>query len=249
LQWIFPVTQQTHKHRIVVLLATIVFSGLTFLQQSASRKSHNTEMSQLATKKDIPTAVEVAHELAKMQKPTTALTGLKSTERAATPDVVIRFVNRQDPLLVVENRSGVVAKEIKWVVALWNTSLADRDDPLPIPVSSFDWLKGHAESGAQSLFDSQLVKPLVKAGDHLLGSAVVMCAACPAGHTYVVSIVMGSGGWYTKDKESTDGNLLVPSNFHKDVREAFLAGLQSMVPGPKRVLIDDYSIKPAKPVF
>jgi len=249
LQWIFPVAQQTREHRIVVLLASIIFSGLIFWQQAASRKNHGAEISQLATKKDIPTAVEVAREFAKLQKPTREPTAPKGTYPPPVPDVVMRFVNRRDPLLVLENKSVTLARDIKWVVALWNTNLPDRDDPLPIPVTSFGWLKGHTESGAQALFENQLVKALIKPGDHLLGSAVVMCAACTIGHTYVVNIMFGTGGWYAEDKESTDGNLLVPSNFHRDIREAFLAGLPSVVPENKRIQIGDSPIKPAKPIF
>ncbi|ERR1017187_8798739 len=248
LQWISPVVEQTKRHRIVVLLGSFIFSGAILWQQSEARKAHQAEMSQLATKKDIPTAADFAREYANLQnKPKGTLPPVEPAR--SFPNVVMHFVNRQEPLLVLENTSGVLARDIKWTVALWNMDLPERDDPLPIPISTFDWLKPHAESGAQNLFGSQLVKPLVKSGDHLLGSAVTICADCPAGHTYVVSVVFGNGGWYAEDKEDSAGSLIVPHNFHKEVRDAFFAQLPALVPEKNRVTIGEYFLKPARPTF
>ena len=56
------------------------------------------------------------------------------------PDVALRFVYPKSPALVLVNQSAVIARDIKWTVVLWNMDLPDRNDPLPIPVSTFDWI-------------------------------------------------------------------------------------------------------------
>jgi hypothetical protein len=75
-------------------------------------------------------------------------------------DVSLRFVYPKSPALILVNNSDVIAKNIKWSVALWNMDLPDRNDPLPIPVSTFDWIKPHDEGGPQNLFNTPLVCPL-----------------------------------------------------------------------------------------
>src|SRR5437867_4452348 len=84
-------------------------------------------------------------------------------------------------VLVIVNSSGSLARDIKWIVVLWNMDLPDRDDPLPIPVSTFDWIKPHQEGGPQNLFSGANVAPLLKPGDRLFGSASVNCPNCVRG--------------------------------------------------------------------
>jgi hypothetical protein len=205
----------------------------------------------------IPTAVDIVREMRKEQNKADAAasapppaTKLKPSEaQPGQPDVGLRLVGRKAPTIVISNLSNVVAREVKWCVALWNMDLPDRADPLPIPVSTVDWLRPHSESGPLSLFANQMVSSLVKAGDHLIGSAVVICPNCLRGHTYVVNIVFGSGGWFGEDRSDASGTLIVPQDFRKESREAFFAQLSTLVPENKRIGIAEYSLKPAKPIF
>ena len=248
--WVIPIKQTTTSNRAWLFIGGLLLSGLIYLQQWATRAAHAKEVAGLATKEDIaklPTAVDFAREYAKLQEHPAHESA--PPQKRQFPDVAMRFVSPQEPLLLLENESAAIAREIKWVVALWNTDLPERDDPLPIPISIFDWLKPHAVSGPQSLFGSQLVKPLVKPGDHLLGSATAICPECSRGHTYIVSITFGTGGWYAEDKEDYSGKLLVPSNFHKETRERFLAQLPAIVPEKSRIPIGEYKMPPAKPSF
>jgi hypothetical protein len=121
---------------------------------------------------------------------------IDAKEIAATqrPDVKLRFVYPNSPTLVLINDSDVVARDIKWFVALWNRDLPGRDDPLPIPVSNFDCIKPHSVSGAQDLFYSPSVASLLKPGNRLLGSASVSCPTCSRGRTYMVYITWGTNG-------------------------------------------------------
>src|SRR6266446_1456558 len=114
------------------------------------------------------------------------------------PEVTLRFVYPKSPALVIMNPSNSVARDTKWMVTLWNMDLPDRDDPLPIPSSTFDWIKPHDEGGPQNLFGSPLVAPLLKPGNRLFGCSIVDCPGCSKGKTYIVYIVWGEGGWFSE---------------------------------------------------
>jgi hypothetical protein len=157
------------------------------------------------------------------------------------PDVSLRFVFPKSPSLLVINNGDAVASNIKWAVILWNTNLPDRDDPLPIPISTFDWLKPHTVGGPEDIFRTGLVQPLLKPGDHLLGSAEVDCPACPRERAYAVSIVWGEGGWFSELKDVKSG-IVAPSNFTKPTRIQFWSALEA-VPAQSRLAIGDY-VKP-----
>jgi hypothetical protein len=81
----------------------------------------------------------------------------KELTATAKPDVSLRFVYPDAPALVLENNSDVIAKDIKWMVILFNMDIPDRNDPLPIPTSTFDWLRPHSHGGPQDLFGTALV--------------------------------------------------------------------------------------------
>jgi hypothetical protein len=128
---------------------------------------------------------------------------------------------------------------MKWVVALWNTNLPDRNDPLPIPIGAFDWLRQHTESGPQNLFGAPGVSPLLKEGDHLLGSASIACARCKRGRTFVLSIVWGESGWFSEVVGETSGDVLIPRNFLKETREGYFRQLEVLAPKKSRIPIRD----------
>ena len=156
--------------------------------------------------------------------------------------VGVRFVAPTDPLLVIVNQSSVVARDIKWTLALWNMELPDRDDPLPIPVTTFDWLRPNDESGPTSLFDTPLVAPLVKKGDRLFGSIGITCPTCSLGRTYIVYIVWGTGGWFAEIEDPKAGAVIIPTNLHREFRDKYFDALDATVPSEKRIPIQPYPL-------
>ncbi|WML91354.1 toll/interleukin-1 receptor domain-containing protein [Thiothrix lacustris] len=157
------------------------------------------------------------------------------TKLAVQPSVRLKFVYPSSPALIIENDSPALARDIKWAVVLWNRDLPDRDDPLPIPVSTFDWLKPHQEGGAQGLFGGALVLPLVNNGDRLVGTATVDCPECDRRRNYIVSITYGEGGWFA---EVPTPGLVLPRNFTKATREQYFAIIESLAPVENRRNID-----------
>lgn len=156
---------------------------------------------------------------------------------ATPPDVALSFVYPNSPALMIVNQSGVVARDMKWAVELWNVDLPDRNDPLPIPWSSFDWLKGHSSGGPMNLFNSPSVSPLLKQGNHLLGSASVNCPTCDRGRTYIVSIEWGVGGWIAELENETSGTPVLPGNFSADSRKQYFETIEQLIPINKRIPI------------
>jgi hypothetical protein len=144
------------------------------------------------------------------------------------PDVALRFVYPKSPALVLVNQSAVIARDIKWIVVLWNMDLPDRDDPLPIPVSTFDWLRPHDQGGPQNLFGGPIVAPLLKPGNRLFGSASVICPECARGRTYIVSIVWNDGGWFSEVENEKFDKFLSPPNFSQESRIAHFKALEIM---------------------
>jgi hypothetical protein len=153
------------------------------------------------------------------------------------PEVSLRFVYPKSPALVIVNSSDSVARDIKWTVVLWNMDLPDRNDPLPIPTSTFDWIKPHDEGSPQDLFDAPLVAPLLKPGNRLFGCASVDCPGCSRGRTYVVYIVWDQDGWFSEISVDKPGRLIIPRNFFRESREAYFKSLEAAVPASARIPI------------
>jgi hypothetical protein len=164
------------------------------------------------------------------------------SERDA-PDVIAQFMYPKSPALVLVNRSDKIARQIKWSVAIWNLddpriymnpSPAEvTHDPLPIPVSTFDFLRPHASGGPLTLFNQQYVK----SGQRLFGSVSVICPECSRGHTYVISVIWGSGGWYTEILDRKEGELVIPPHFTKDLIVAYYEELLKKIPESSRKAI------------
>jgi hypothetical protein len=163
----------------------------------------------------------------------------KVIDRSTSPlaDVSLRFVYPKSPALMLVNSSEAIARDIKWTVVLWNFDLPERDEPLPIPVSTFDWLKPHQEGGPQNLFGSATVAPLIKEGNHLFGSASVDCPSCSRGRSYIVSIVYGDGGWVAEVESEKSGNLFIPPNLRKETRDDYFKRLQERISPDSRIPI------------
>lgn len=153
------------------------------------------------------------------------------------PDLAIHFIYPEFPALVLVNQSDSIAREIKYTVALWNVDLPDRDDPLPIPVSTFDFIRPHDRGGPQNLFNMPNILPLLKPGNKLLGSASVFSPNSIRGRTYIVCIVWGQNGWFAEVEEEKSGKILIPTNFQRKTREKYFKSLETMVPMQSRIPI------------
>ena len=156
---------------------------------------------------------------------------------ANLPDVRLRFVYPKSPALMLINSSDALARDVKWTVVLWNLDLPERDEPLPIPVATFDWLKPGQQGGPQNLFGSNTVAPLIKQGDHLFGSASVNCPTCSRGRSYIVSIVYGEGGWVAEVEREKSGNLFIPPNLRKETRDTYFKTLEETTAAESRIPI------------
>ncbi len=137
------------------------------------------------------------------------------------PDITLRLVHPKSPSLVLVNCSNVIAKDIKWTVVLWNMDLPERNDPLPIPVSAFDWLRPNCESGPQGLFYLPSVEPLLKPGNRLFGSVSVISPESIRGRSYIISIKLGEGGWFSEIENKRSGELVIPNSFSIKDREDY----------------------------
>jgi hypothetical protein len=158
----------------------------------------------------------------------------KELVATAKPDVSLRFVYPEAPALILENNSDIIAKDIKWMVLLFNMDLPDRYEPLPIPISTFDWIAPHSRGGPQGMFGTASVSSLLKAGNRLFGSASVTCPTCSPGHTYFVYIEWGKGGWFSEVEAEKAGS---PPNFSKESRMAYFDRGLSAVPTSARIPI------------
>jgi hypothetical protein len=145
---------------------------------------------------------------------------------AAPPDVALSFVYRESPTLVIINKSGGVARDMKWAVVLWNLNHPDDLNPLPIPTGTFDWLKGHAKSASLGLFIAG-VASTVKVGDHLLGSASIDCPTCTRGRTYFVSITYGLDGWFAEIPNAKTGGPAYPPKFSRESLEQYFRAVEA----------------------
>jgi|GEM_PF-4166607 len=134
-----------------------------------------------------------------------------STEIKALPDQVksdfsLNLVYPESPALVISNPTGKVIRDIKYAFALWNLS-SNSIDPLPIGVTTFDWIGPHESGGPQRIFDPAFN---LKEGDHIIGSMAASCPDGQRGHTYLVSIVWGKGGWSVELEKERSGSLVFP---------------------------------------
>jgi hypothetical protein len=178
--------------------------------------------------------IKAIQEFKRQQQPRSSIEDAKEL-----PDVALRFVYPKSPALVLVNQSAVLARDIQWFVLLWNTDLPDRDNPLPIPISEFRFLRPHEQGGPQNLFSSPSVAPLLEPGNRLFGSASVICPECARGRTYIVYIVWNEGGWFSEVEDVKFGTPFEPlnSNFSKEGRIAHFNALEMWAPAQSRTPI------------
>lgn len=151
------------------------------------------------------------------------------------PEVTAKFVHPQSPMLVLDNTSGAIARNIERAFAIWNADDlrtyvpgSSGDDPLPIPISTFDVLRPHTASGPESMFQAVMNAGYVKNGNRLIGSIGVVCPECGRGHSYFVYIVWGQGGWFTEIPDSKEGEVTVPRRITKETLDAYFKSIEQI---------------------
>jgi hypothetical protein len=160
--------------------------------------------------------------------------GLPSVE---FPLVSLRFINKQITDFQIYNSSNIGARNIKWMLVMWDINTPARIDPLPIPATLFDFLGPHGRNLPVGVFQTPLVKPLIKEGDRLFGSASVMCPDCSRGFTFWVYIEWGHGGWYAEVSDMKTGEVIYPKKATD--MDAFMKSVADQIPTDRRIPIDD----------
>jgi len=165
---------------------------------------------------------------------------------ATGPEVTMRLVYPTDPSIILQNQSPLVAKQIKWTVELWNLDdprtyinadpAPNAHDPLPIPIATFDFLRANTNSGPMSIIDRVQI-PFVKKGQRLFGSMSAVCPDCVRGHTYIVDIVYGVGGWYSELTDEKDGSVIIPRILRRDTVKAYADEFLKKTPESARIPI------------
>lgn len=151
------------------------------------------------------------------------------------PDVTLSLVGTLQPAVILHNNSSAVAFNIKWGVEIWDTASAAEQvqNPLPFPIQTYDWIKPSAYGGPMDVFSRFLGQ--LKNGDVVEGTAFVDCPYCKRGHTYLVYIVWGSGGWYSEWTRG-NGGPAVPSRFSAALLQRYFQFIGS-IPIGKRLAI------------
>jgi len=80
----------------------------------------------------------------------------------------------------------------------------------------------------EAIFQTPLVRPLIKEGDSIFGSASVYCPICVRGHTYLFEIIWGESGWYAEIPEVANGTIFVPK--HRGAVADYVEVVRSVMP-------------------
>lgn len=133
-------------------------------------------------------------------------TEVKNLPDQSKSDFSLNLVYPENPALVIANPTDKVTREIKYAFALWNLSSTSME-PLPIRIQTFDWIGPHQSGGPQRVFEPTFN---LKVGDHIIGSMAASCPDGVRGHTYLVSIIWGKGGWIAELEGERSGSLVCP---------------------------------------
>ena len=151
------------------------------------------------------------------------------------PDIFLKLVYPETPSLVIVNPSDAIARDMKYAVELFGSSLPDGNNPLQIPTGTFDWLKGHSEGGPNTLFTAS-ISSLLKPGDKLYGSATINCPTCVRGRSYLVYIEWGKGGWMAETNDPK-GMLIIPAKNTPEGRMGYFQQIEQAVSANQRIPI------------
>jgi hypothetical protein len=111
---------------LTIILGALIYFGLVGKQMVSQFKSDHATITMSFPTLPIPVPPPEAYR--KTPEP-----------RSTLPDLTLRFVYPKSPSLLVVNQSGVLAKDITWMVELWNMELPDRLIPVPIEFAHPAW--------------------------------------------------------------------------------------------------------------
>lgn len=161
---------------------------------------------------------------------------------AAPPNVTACLVDSKRPALVLVNSSDVVAEQIMYSYALFDLDANNPNEPLHIPTAKAEFIRPHQAGGPENIFDSVVGPPATKDGDRIVGSIAISCPRCAIGRTYLVSITLGTTGWFALVEGRKDGLLEAPI-FTDPTKSFFSAAgflpLLDKIPLDKRIRIVD----------
>ncbi len=164
---------------------------------------------------------------------------LKHMDQAgAQPMVGLKIVHAKSPAVACINESDAIARDILWGIVLWNRDTLEVQT-LPIPTEKCDWLRPHDE-GAPVRISSWFTE--LKPGTRLMGTATISCPNCVTGRTYIVSITVGEGGWFSETTfdPGMQGKFLAPVKLQPGAEMAkFFNELEVLAPANSRIPIED----------
>ena len=165
----------------------------------------------------------------------------QSTEAAKTLHISMRFFmspkSNPGPSFTVVNQSDVIAKNVRWGIALWDTRFADQASTIPILTYPIDWIKPQEQIGTVGLFGQPPAQ--VNTGDRLVGSAAVDCPDCVP-KSYVLFVIWGEGGWYGETGKRWKGKIVLPADgVSKAGREAYFKAIAGIIPPNSRIPLSE----------
>ena len=121
------------------------------------------------------------------------------TVSAQKPDISIQVEYATGFAVTLVDSGKVVLHEPKFSAVVWDLDIADRNDPLPVPVwAANDWIRPGEGMGPQPVLSLPNVFPLIKKGDRIFGFLWVSCPDCIRTKYYWVYEMVGRGGWYSE---------------------------------------------------
>jgi hypothetical protein len=124
------------------------------------------------------------------------------------PDITAKFTYPTYPVLQLANVSDHMALAVTYQVTMWNIDSPQNYNPLPIATNHFSYLRPHAFSGPEDIF--QPVAQSFKRGTRLFGSVFVDCSNCARGHTFWAYIDWSNGGWFSEITGMKSDGTMVP---------------------------------------
>jgi len=157
--------------------------------------------------------------------------------KAQKPSCALEFTNLNATTIAVRNTSTVVVQQPKYWVILFNldTGEMERNQPLPIPANTGDFIKQGNRWGTNSMLSLPQVKSRFKKGDRLLGSAYVTCPECIT-RSYVVYIKVGENGWYAELLDD-EGQKLIIDRKNEETIDNSIKKIEDQISIERRVKI------------
>jgi hypothetical protein len=121
------------------------------------------------------------------------------------PDISARLISKKELTVALINVSppGIVVRDPKLTLVIWDLDLPDHDEPLPegrVITKTFDgkWIRQEEIFIVIRFTRVPEVAALIKPGHRLFGWMTVTCPDCIRTKAYWIYTIHGEGGWYTE---------------------------------------------------